>query len=285
MQCAHASACVCVCKQQGCSSSLQGCVCSVCAAHSEAAVSPCTVCESSVCTCVQCMCVCVCTQQQCRPCSCVHGMRVHACAFWGCSLAACARACTWKPEAAAAASRAVFTSVLISVCACVHTCPGASFRAAACTRNVCVCNACPPCKHHGLQTLQVCQRVRAAVCTRVWGAAVPSELCTRMHAQYTHAGTRSAHLCNAQPCNREAAGVAVRAAGRSAGGGAATEGVGGGSLCGAGGAAALGRPLAAASGRCGAVRAAGRDPPPPTSHPAPPRTRPAPGLKVPGGRH
>ena len=149
--------------------------------------------------------------------------------------------------------------------------PGAAFRAALCTRDVCACNACPPCTPRGLQSLQMCRR--AAACTRARGAAVPAEPCIRsMHTFNAHArsaGTRSAHLCNAHTCNRAAAGVAVRAAGLRAG---RAGGMEGGSRCGAGGAAALGRPLAAEMGQCG--RWGGTPPPlPPRTAAHAPRAR------------
>lgn len=163
------------------------------------------------------MCACVCNV-------CVHSSGagpagvcvgyVCACAFWGCSLTACARACTWKPEAAAAASRALFTSVFISECACVHTCLG-PHSVQHCARAMCVRATrarrahpvgCSPCRCVGVQLLA---RVPEGLRSPRSRAHVQ---CTRlMHTRAAQA--RAAHTC----ATRTRAIGRLRAAGLRAG--------------------------------------------------------------------
>lgn len=191
---------------------------------------------------------------------------VCACAFWGCSLTACARACTWKPEAAAAASRALFTSVFISECACVHTCLG-PHSVQHCARAMCVRATrarrahpvgCSPCRCVGVQLLARVPeglrspRSRAHVqCTRLMHTRAAQARAAHTCATRTRAtGRLRASLCGQRGCVRaepggmggDGGGVPVRCGRRR-------------------------RSRAPPSGRIGAVRAAGRDAPPsPTSH-------------------
>lgn len=199
---------------------------------------------------------------------------VCACAFWGCSLRACARACTWKPEAAAAASRALFTSVFISECACVHTCLG-PHSVQHCARAMCVRATrarrahpvgCSPCRCVGVQLLARVPeglrspRSRAYVqCTRLMHTRAAQAGAAHTCATRTRAiGRLRASLCGQRGCVRAEPG--------------GWGGMEGGSRCGAGGAAALGRPLAAESGQCG--RRGGTPPPlPPRTAAHAPRAR------------